>query len=78
MKNQFEKIEIIEYATITYNDGMKQPFDAIRLTKKGVNVGRIYNNNYIEYDFIPNDIIREIEMGKSKTIQRKISDDLIV
>ena len=77
MKNECEKIEIIEYATITYNDGTKQPFDAIRVTNEGVNIGRIYNNNYVEYDFIPNDIIRAIDMGKSRKIRRKISDILI-
>lgn len=64
-----QKIEIIEFPTITYNDGTKQPFDAIRITCKGVNIGRIHKNkSYIEYDFIPFDIIKNIDKGKSKII----------
>jgi hypothetical protein len=67
---------IIENATILQKSGVKQIYDAIYITKKGVYTGRIITTNeeevFEDHEFIPRDQIQRITIcaqhGKSEDI----------
>ena len=59
-------MEILEKVTITYNGGLEEKFDAIRITNKGVIICRILDGDFIDYGFIPNYNIKEINNTKGK------------
>ena len=67
--------KIIENATILYKNGLKQIYDAIYITKKGIYTGHIITKKedgeeFEDYGFIPTDQIERIticnEYGKIK------------
>jgi len=69
--------KIVENVTILYKNGVKQSYDAIHITKKGVYTGRIIITNeegvvFEDHGFIPRDQIQRImissEQGKRKDI----------
>jgi hypothetical protein len=68
---------IIENATILHKNGLKQIYDAIYITKKGIYTGCIITKNedrevFEDHGFIPRDQIEKItvcnEQGKVKDI----------
>jgi hypothetical protein len=69
--------EIIENATILQKNGVKQIYDAIHITKKGIYTGRAITTAeegevFEDHGFIPRDQIEKItvctKQGKSKDI----------
>lgn len=60
-------IEILEKATVTYIDGLEEQFDAIRMTDKGVVIGRILDGELLEYGFIPKQAVKKIKGGTRRT-----------
>jgi predicted nucleotidyltransferase len=60
-------IEILKNATIVYIDGVKERFDAVRLTDKMVITGHILKSNgsveFKEYGFISRKNIKTIYNG---------------
>jgi len=65
-------IEIMVNATIVYVDGIKERFDAIRLTANRVITGRIFKINgteeFEEYGFISRNNIKQIYNGSKKKL----------
>jgi hypothetical protein len=68
---------IVENATIQHKNGLKQIYDAIYITKKGIYTGRIIKKSenegvFDDYGFIPRDQIEKItvfnEHGQIKDI----------
>ena len=68
--NRFELIEILENATILYNDDIREQFEAIRLTDKGIIIGRIFNGEFFDYGFISKQNIKEIKKGTKRKIPK--------
>jgi hypothetical protein len=66
-------IEVLENVTIVYTDGVKERFDALRLTNKRIVTGRIIKNNGTEEfkncGFISRHNIKQIYNGSKKKIQ---------
>jgi hypothetical protein len=67
-------IEVLLNATIVYNDGVKERYDAIYLTKKMIVTGRIFTNGdkekFQKFGFIPRFNIKDIYNGSKKKIQK--------
>ena len=63
--DSFKMIEILQNATITYSDGVKEQFEAVRITDKGVVIGRILDNEFVDCGFISKGNIKEINRMKS-------------
>lgn len=60
--------EIISNTTVIYIDGIKEHFEAVRLTKKGVIIGRILDGKFVDCGFISKKTIKRIKNGgKRKT-----------
>ncbi len=72
MKEKFkytsEVIEIIQNATIIYRDDVKEQFEALRVTDRGVIIGRMIDNEFIDCGFISKSNIKEIKDGVKKKI----------
>jgi len=70
MKNKdiSEVIEIIENATVIYSDGVKEQFEAIRMTDRGVIIGRVFDNEFVDCGFISKGNIKKIKDGVKKQI----------
>jgi hypothetical protein len=47
-------------STIIYKDGIAESFEALRVTNKGVIIGRIIDGEFLECGFISEDNIKEI------------------
>ena len=74
-KYEFEIINILEMAKIIYKDGKKDIFDAIYITKEGIQTGRIINNyEFINGGFIPKDNIKNIIGGIERKIHKRKSN----
>lgn len=81
----YETIEIIKDAMVIYWDGEKELFDAIRITDKGVVIGRILkvdkkervcvncHEMFVESGFVPTDNIIRIEGGTRRKIYKQKS-----
>jgi hypothetical protein len=52
--------EILRKITVIYTDNTEEHFDAIRIRDKGVHIGRIINNKFEPFGFIPHHSIKEI------------------
>ena len=67
-------IEILKNATIVYIDGVKERFDAVRLTDKMVITGHILKSNgsveFKEYGLISRKNIKTIYNGNKIKIQK--------
>jgi hypothetical protein len=63
-------MKILEKATITYADGLKEYFEAIRITEKGVRICRVIDGEYLDYGFISKDNIKQIKNGSRSKIYR--------
>lgn len=47
-------------ATVTYTDGVKEHFEALRINKKGIIIGRIINGIFLDCGFISKTNVKEI------------------
>lgn len=69
--------EIMENVTIVYVDGVKERFDAIRMTAKRIITGRIFETDgreeFKEYGFIPRHHIKQIYNASKRKMQIKES-----
>lgn len=67
-------IEILENATIVYNDGVKEQFEAVCLANNKVITGRILKEGkkekFVDYGFISKRNIKHIYNGCKRKIQR--------
>ena len=62
-----EMLDIFENVTVIYKDGIQEQFDAVRITDKGVIIGRIFDGKFVVCGFIPKYSIKEIKnKGKRK------------
>jgi hypothetical protein len=53
-------------ATVIYTDGMKEQFEAVRRTEKGVIIGRILEGQFVDCGFISKRNIKQITNGGNK------------
>lgn len=60
--------EIIQNATVIYTDDIKEQFDAIRITEKGVMIGKIIDDVFEPFGFIPKHSIKQICNGQGRKI----------
>lgn len=67
-------IEILKNATIVYNDGVKERYDAIHVTDKKVITGRVLKTGRTEkfgaYGFISRRNVKQIYDGSKKKIPK--------
>jgi len=71
MKKESEKIEILQNATIIYTDKVKEQYEAIQITDKGIAIGRILDDEFMRYGFIPDYSIKQIKNGSKRQIEIK-------
>ena len=79
----YETIEVVTDAVVIYSDNTKEFFDAIRITDKGVIIGKIFEIDkkervcgncrevFVECSFIPIDNIICIQEGARRKICKK-------
>jgi len=66
--------KIIKNATVEYQDGIKETFDALQVVERGVFIGRMRKEDetniseFFIYGFIPRTSIRQITNGDKKEI----------
>ena len=68
-------VEILEHATIVYSDGTEERFDALRITNKGVIIGRIFSlhdgcEEFVDCGFIAQNSIKNISNATPRIIRR--------
>lgn len=77
LNKNFEIFEIIENATIIYTDDISEFFDAIRLTDKGIIIGRVLKidniEEFVDCGFIPHHNIKNIKNGFKREIYKRKS-----
>ena len=57
--------EIMLNATVIYTDGIREQFEALRQTEKGVIIGRFIDGEFVDCGFISKRNIKEIQhIGK--------------
>ena len=67
--NKFErKGTINKNVTVVYTDCIEEVFEAIQITEKGIVIGRMYDNEFFPYGFIPKKNIKSL---KNRNILRK-------
>ncbi len=59
-------IEILENVKVKYNDDIEEIFEVVQVTKKGLKIGRIIDNEYLFFGFIPLKNIKKIKHEKSE------------
>lgn len=68
----YSTIKILQNATVIYDNGDREIFEAVYVTKRGVYIGRIVNHNeFMEYGFITAQIIKKILNGSKKKLYKK-------
>jgi len=63
-KNNTKVIKVIHNPTVIYTDNVKESFEAIRTTDKGIIIGRIIGGRFIDCGFISKRNVKEIKKGK--------------
>ena len=58
-KEPFKLDEIIYNAKIIYTDNVKESFEALRVTEKGVIIGRIIEGEFLGCGFISKNVIKK-------------------
>ena len=58
--------EIMINPTVIYTDGIKEQFEALRQTKKGVIIGRILEGQFVDCGFISKRNIKQITNGTKR------------
>jgi len=66
----YKMIEILQNATVIYTDGVREQFDAMRLTDKWVIIGRIIDGEFADYGVISRQNIKEINEGTKRKIHK--------
>ena len=61
MNEKKNKIKIFRKVTITYTNGIRENFEAIRKIDKGVIIGRIIDGEFIDCGFISKGNIKKIK-----------------
>ena len=61
-----ENNNIIFNSTIIYTDSLREFYEAVRLVDKGVIIGRIIDNKFVDCGIIPKKNIKEIHNGSKK------------
>jgi hypothetical protein len=69
-KKSVEVINIIENATVVYTDGVREQFEVVRQTDKGVIIGRIIDGELVDCGFISKNNIKQINDGNMKQVKR--------
>ena len=62
--------DIITNATVVYTDGVREQFEALRMTDKGVIIGRIIDGELVEYGYISKRNIKRIDGGLKRMINK--------
>ena len=65
--------DIITNATVVYTDGVREQFEAVRMTDKGVIIGRIIDGEIVEYGYISKNSIKEIRNNGGKKVGCELS-----
>ena len=52
--------------TVTYTDGVKEHFEALRVNNKGIIIGRIINDSFLDCGFISKTNVKEITYDGGK------------
>jgi len=52
--------EVIDNVIVVYIDGIAEHFEAVRITNKGVIIGRIIETKFIPFGFIPKNGYKKI------------------
>lgn len=53
--------EIMHHPTVIYTDGIREQFEAVRVTEKGIIIGRIIENEFMDCGFISKMNVKEIQ-----------------
>jgi len=69
-KDTSEVIEIIQNATVVYTDNVKEQFEGIRLTDRGIVIGRFIDGEFVEYGYISKGNVKSISGGKRSKINK--------
>ena len=64
----FEMTETFENAIVVYTNGITEQFAAIRMTDKGVIIGRILDGEFVDCGFISRRNIKEIRDSVRRTL----------
>ena len=68
-RNKRKKIEILENATVVFNNGEKEILDAVNVNHKGVFTGHLRNHSeFVEGGGIPANNIKRIIGGKKRVV----------
>ena len=59
--DKMKEKEIMLHPTVIYTDGIKEQFEAVRQTEKGVIIGRILEGKFVDCGFISKRNIKEIK-----------------
>ena len=66
-------IEIVEKATVVYTDGVQEQFDALRITPRGIVIGRIFktddDEDFFMCGFIPKRNVQKVVGGTKRKIE---------
>ena len=64
----FEMTETFENAIVVYTNGITEQFAAIRMTDKGVIIGRVLDGEFVDCGFISGRNIKEIRDSVRRTL----------
>ena len=64
----YKMVEILENALVVYTDGITDEFAAIYKTKKGIIIGRVINEIFMDCGFISKNNVKKVEGN----IRRKV------
>lgn len=59
-------MKVIHNPAVIYTDNVKDTFEAIRITEKGIIIGRIIKGEFIDCGFISKRNIKKIESSNKK------------
>jgi hypothetical protein len=55
---------IMSNATVTYADTLTEHFEALQINNKGIIIGRIINNSFLDCGFISKTNVKEITIDR--------------
>jgi len=58
--------KIIKNAVVVYTDDVNEQFDAIRITDRGLIIGRIIDGEFVACGFIPQRNIKNVNNGTKR------------
>lgn len=63
-------IEIIEDVVVIYTNGIIEEFEVVRITDRGIIIGRVFNGEFVDCGFISQQNIKEIKFNNKNNIKR--------